>query len=91
VVLTSDTYACLVVFFSKDFFYLFDRETAREGTHAGGEGEAGFPQSGEPDAGLDLRTLRSRPELKSRVDAQQTKPPRCLNSCRILKSEYQLV
>jgi len=33
----------------------------REGTHAGGvgEGEAGFPQSGEPDAGLDLRTLGS--------------------------------
>ena len=32
-----------------------ERETAREGTQAGGvgEGEAGFPQSREPDAGLD--------------------------------------
>ena len=47
-------------FFFKDFVYLFDREryTARERTQAGGvgEGEAGFPQSREPDAGLDPRT-----------------------------------
>jgi len=33
----------------------------REGTQAGGvgEGEAGFSQSREPDAGLDPRTLGS--------------------------------
>ena len=30
-----------------------------------GEGEAGFPQSREPDAGLDPRTLASRPEPKA--------------------------
>jgi len=40
---------------------LTERETAREGTQAGGvgEGEAGFPLSKEPDAGPDPRTLRS--------------------------------
>jgi len=40
---------------------LTERETAREGTQAGrvGEGEAGLPQSREPDAELDPRTLRS--------------------------------
>jgi len=38
---------------------LTERDTARERTQAGGvgEGEAGFPQSREPDAGLDPRTL----------------------------------
>jgi len=36
---------------------LTERDTAREGTQAGGEGEAGFPGSREPDAGLDGRTL----------------------------------
>jgi len=30
-----------------------------------GEGEAGFPLSREPDAGLDPRTLRSQPESKA--------------------------
>jgi len=46
---------------------LTERDTAREGTQAGGvgEGEAGFPQSREPDAGLDPRTLGSRPEPKA--------------------------
>jgi len=40
---------------------LLDRYMAREGTQAGGvgEGEAGFPPSREPDAGLDPRTLGS--------------------------------
>jgi len=40
---------------------LTERDTAREGTPAGGvgEGEAGFPQSREPDVGLDPRTLGS--------------------------------
>ena len=49
--------------FLKYFIYLFDteRETAREGTQAGGMGvgEAGFPLSREPSAGLDPRTLGS--------------------------------
>jgi len=40
---------------------LTERDTAREGTQAGGvgEGEAGFPPSGEPDVGLDPGTLGS--------------------------------
>ncbi|XP_035932686.1 tRNA-splicing endonuclease subunit Sen15 isoform X4 [Halichoerus grypus] len=38
-----------------------NRDTAREGTQAGGvrEGEAGFPLSREPNVGLDPRTLGS--------------------------------
>jgi len=43
-------------------FYLFDRErhSERGNTSGGvGEGEAGSPQSREPDAGLDPRTLGS--------------------------------
>jgi len=38
---------------------LTERDTAREGIQVGGvgEGEAGFPPSGEPDAGLDPRVL----------------------------------
>jgi len=36
--------------------YLTERERERR---AGGEGETGSPQSREPDAGLDPRTLRS--------------------------------
>jgi len=38
---------------------LTERNIAREGTQAGGagEGEAGFPPSREPNAGLDPRTL----------------------------------
>jgi len=42
---------------------LTERDTAREGTQAGGaaegEGEAGFPRSREPSAGLNPRTLGS--------------------------------
>jgi len=40
---------------------LTERETAREGTQAGGvgEGEAGSWLSREPDAGLDPRSLGS--------------------------------
>jgi len=47
------------VFFFR--FYLFDRDTAREETQAGGVGGggAGFPRSREPDAGLDPRALGS--------------------------------
>jgi len=53
--------------FFKDFIYLAERETAREGTQAGRvrEGEAGFPQSREPDVGLDPRTLGSLSEPKA--------------------------
>jgi len=48
-------------FFFKDFIHSPDRDTAREGTQAGGveEGEAGFPWSREPNVGLDPRTLVS--------------------------------
>jgi len=44
--------------FLKILFICRERE---EGTQAGGvgEGEAGFPLSGEPDVGLDPRTLGS--------------------------------
>jgi len=49
-----------VIFFLKDFIYLFDREReiARAGTQAGGvgEGEAGFPLSRDPNVGFDPRT-----------------------------------
>jgi len=40
------------------FIYLTERDTAREGTQAGGvgEGEAGFPLSRESNAGLNPRT-----------------------------------
>jgi len=40
---------------------LTERDTAREGTQAGGvgEGEADLLPSREPDAGLDPRTLES--------------------------------
>jgi len=46
---------------------LTERDRAREGTQTGGvgEGEAGFPPSREPDAGLDPRTLGSGPEPKA--------------------------
>jgi len=54
---------CILLLKSSFFFlryYLSDRDTAREGTQAGGvgEGEAGFPLSREPDVELDPRTLR---------------------------------
>jgi len=51
----------LFCFVFKDFIYLTERDTTREGTQAGGmgEGEAGFLQSREPDVGLDPRTLGS--------------------------------
>ena len=62
-------------FFFKIFVYLIDRDTAREGTQAGGvgEGEAGFPQSREPSAGLDPRMLGSWPEPKA--DTQRLSHP----------------
>ena len=48
-------------FFKILFIYLTETETARAGTQAGGvrEGEAGFPLSRQPDAGLDPSVLGS--------------------------------
>jgi len=48
-------------FFPKDCIYLFDgeREHKRGEWQAGAEGEAGSPQSKEPDVGLNPRTLGS--------------------------------
>jgi len=52
-----------ILFFLKNilFMYLTERDTARDGTQAGGVGkrEAGLPQSREPNAGPDPRTLGS--------------------------------
>ena len=55
--------------FFKDFIYLFKRESMRDRTQARGsmrehkqgeaEGEADSLLSKEPDAGLNLKTLRS--------------------------------
>jgi len=53
---------------------LKEGDKGREGKKEGGKGEAGFPLSREPNAGLDPRTLGSRPEPKA--DAQPTEPPR---------------
>ena len=62
------------IIFFKDFIYLFDRDRQREGEHKQGEWErkkqapsrAGSPvRCREPDAGLDPRTLGSRPEPKA--------------------------
>ena len=36
-------------------------------TYKQGKGAEGKRENAEPDAGLNLMTLRSRPELKSRV------------------------
>ena len=52
--------------FFKDFIHLFDTERSQVGREAGREvGEADTLLSREPDAGLDLRTLGSRPEPKA--------------------------
>jgi len=55
--------SCLIYlfyfYFFKDFIYSFDREGTQARGVGEGEGEAGFPQSREPDAGLDPRTLGS--------------------------------
>jgi len=49
-------------FFLRFCSFICQRERARENTSRGmteAEGEAGFLPSGEPDAGLDSRTLGS--------------------------------
>ena len=55
------------IFLKNLFIYLTGRDTAREGTQAGGgrEGEAGFQPSWEPNAGLNPRTLGSFVEPKA--------------------------
>ena len=54
-------YILYYLFIFKDFIYLTERDTVKEGTQAGGvgEGEAGFLLSREPHAGLDPRTQGS--------------------------------
>ena len=47
--------------FFKDFLFIYERETDTEG-----EGQADSTLSMEPDLGLYLRTLRSRPESRVR-------------------------
>jgi len=49
---------------------LTERDTAREGTQAGGagEGEAGLPLSREPDAGLDPRSWNHDPSRRQTLD-----------------------
>ena len=54
-------------FFFLRFLFIYLTETAREGTQAGGggEGEAGFLLSREPNSGLNPRILGFWPELKA--------------------------
>ena len=57
------------LFFFNDFIYLRERETRAGRREEGGRRKGrGRGRSREPDAGLDPRTLSSRPEL--------TEPPR---------------
>ena len=72
---TFKIYSVSNFYFFKDFIYLTERDTAREGTQAGGagEGEEGSPLSRDPNAGLDPRTLGLRPEPKA--DTSLTEPP----------------
>ena len=64
------TFTCFFFFcvFFKDFIYLFDRErdSQRDREHKQGEWERKKQAPvEEPDAGLEPRTLGSRPELKA--------------------------
>ena len=69
--LTGDRlYSLLVIYFFKDFIYLFDRYRSQVGREAGGAGwgwEEGSLLSRETDVGLDPRTLESWPEPKAEV------------------------
>jgi len=66
IVLFVCLFVCFVLFL-RFYLFIWQRQTAREGTQAGGlrEGEVGFPLSREPNAGLDPRTLGTWPELKA--------------------------
>ena len=58
----------LLILFIYLFVCLFTyRARGGEEVERGKEPQADFPLSAEPDARLDPRTLRSSPELKSRV------------------------
>ena len=62
----------ILFFFKKRFMSSFDRESTSRGkweteTEAQRWGGAGSPLSREPNAGLDPRTLGSRPEPKADV------------------------
>ena len=55
----------IFLFFFLSYLFIWERERERMRTNGGeGEGEANFPMSRVPNAGLDPRTLRSRPEQK---------------------------
>lgn len=62
-----------IPFFFLKMYFLFEREkqrthTCEEGRVEGeGESQAGSMLNVEPDLGLDFSTLRSQPELKSRL------------------------
>ena len=58
----------------KDFIYLYERERQRMEGGTEEEGQADSQLSVEPDKGLDPRTLRSRPELKSKVTQPNEAP-----------------
>ena len=51
--------------------------TSGEGEEGERKSQADPPPSAEPDVGIDLMTVRSRDELKSRVGHLMTEPPRC--------------
>ena len=70
-----------IPFLKKDFIYLIEGELQQEG--AEGMGEVDSLLNKEPNVGLNLRTLRSWPELKA--DALPTEPPRCPQIMLILK------
>ena len=53
------------------------------------ESQADSVLSTEPDAGLDLISLRSQPELKPRV-GQSTAPPKCPKQKGIIKNKSKM-
>jgi len=69
--LPPSTIHLFILFFFLDLFIFWERESAWEWVWEGGEGERESQTdallSMEPNVGLDLMTLRSWPELKSKV------------------------
>ena len=65
-------------FFKDLFIYLRERESMSRRGERETESQADSALSTEPDVGLDLMTLRSRPEPKARVRCL-TVPPKCPN------------